>query len=49
MGARKERGKGALISTQPRRRVALERWAAHIEGLVTGKRGDVVPMQGRPQ
>jgi integrase len=29
------------------KKAALERWAAHIEGLVTGKRGEVVPIRGK--
>jgi hypothetical protein len=29
----------------PERRVALERWAAHVAGLVAGKPADVVPLQ----
>lgn len=28
----------------PERRAALERWAAHVEGLVAGRAGNVVPM-----
>ena len=30
----------------PERRVALERWAAHIENLVTGRAGKLVPLRG---
>ena len=31
----------------PERRTALERWAAHIAGLVTAKPADVVPLRGQ--
>jgi integrase len=31
----------------PERRVALERWAAHVAGLVAGKSADVVPLRGQ--
>jgi hypothetical protein len=27
------------------KKAALERWAAHVEGLVTGKRGDIVDIR----
>jgi hypothetical protein len=30
----------------PERRAALERWAAHVEGLVAGKPTKVVSMRG---
>jgi integrase len=29
------------------KRVALERWAAHVQGVVSGKAGKVVAMRGR--
>lgn len=31
----------------PNRRAALERWAQHVTGIVTGKPGNVVSMRGR--
>jgi hypothetical protein len=31
----------------PEKRSALERWAAHIEGLVSGKTATVTPLQRR--
>lgn len=29
----------------PERRAALERWSAHVEGLVTGRAGKVVALR----
>jgi hypothetical protein len=31
----------------PERRAALERWAVHVDGLVSGKAVNVVPMPSR--
>jgi hypothetical protein len=31
----------------PERKAALERWAAHVEGLVTGNKGKVLSMSKR--
>jgi hypothetical protein len=28
----------------PEKKAALERWAAHVEGLVTGKAAKLIPM-----
>ena len=29
------------------KKVALERWAAHVEGMLAGRRAKVLPMRGR--
>ena len=31
----------------PEKKAALERWAAHIEGLVSGQAATVTPLRGR--
>jgi integrase len=32
---------------EPEKRAALERWANYIEGIVTGHKGNIVPLRGR--
>jgi integrase len=32
---------------EPEKRAALERWAVYIEGVVAGRKGNIVPLRGR--
>jgi len=37
----------AIGACAAQKKAALEPWAAHVEGLVTGRRGEVVPIRSK--
>jgi len=37
----------AIRACAAQKKAALEPWAAHVEGLVTGRRGEVVPIRSK--